>query len=422
LAVASVASLWCGRIADNDARPLPCSVEKSQAMVIDVLLNGTRTPIGKAVFTALLDNSVASTYAAYGKALESSSIDFTDLVFLARKGEIPYVLFFAPLQFVEEQIKAKTDKLLSGLTKDTFSVNSRDRVDLRDIELIVKDLLRKQELLKKNDKTLTPNKIVGLLGKPGRSVEEDAAKLMNALGLSHDLIRSARKKEDALELLIGRLEANQILVSRSVNNFMPQRITGVKFSGMTIKDAKVPYIFLSGGEHGDYQEPAGRMVFTLALMSVLVARKIFAPVAYDGSNAGSDVGREYDIVGAMLMPIQELRGTSFGSLDDVKTAADNFKVTPSAMAVRAMRLGLIMPEHAASHLKELRREYSQRAKTQARQPKAVNAVRKYNGREFSRRMIDVLDAGQMSSKEFCRVVCLRRIKPQDIDDFREAVR
>ncbi|CCQ46367.1 putative uncharacterized protein [Pseudarthrobacter siccitolerans] len=391
-------------------------------MTIDVLLNGTRTPIDEEVFTALLDNSVASTYAAYGKAIASSSIDFTDLVFLARKGEIPYVLFFAPLPVVEAQIKAKSEKLLSGLTKETFSVNSRDRVNLRDVELIVKDLLRKQELLKKNDKTLTPNRIVGLLGKPGRSVEEDAGKLMDALGLSHDSIRSVRKKEDALELLIARLETNQVLVSRSVNNFMPQRITGVKFSGMTVKDAKVPYIFLSGGDHGDYQEPAGRMVFTLALMSVLVARRIFAPVTYDGSSTGSDVGREYDIVGAMLMPKQEFRGASFGSLDDVKAGADVFKVTPSAMAVRAMRLGMITPEVAASHLQELRREYAQRAKTQARQPKAVNAVRKYNGRELSRRMLDVLDAGQISKREFCRVVCLRHIKPHQINDFREALR
>jgi hypothetical protein len=367
-------------------------------MAIDVLLNGSRTPIDEAVFAPLLDNSVASTYAAYGKAIESSSIAFADLVFLARKGEIPYVLFFAPLPVVEAQIKAKTEKLLSGLTKETFSVNSRDRVNLRDIELIVKDLLRKQELLKKNDKTLTPNRIVGLLGKPGGSVEENAGKLMDALGLSHDSIRSVRNKEEALELLIARLEANQVLVSRSVNNFMPQRITGVKFSGMTVKDAKVPYIFLSGGDHGDYQEPAGRMVFTLALMSVLVARKIFAPVTYDGSSAGSDVGREYDIVGAMLMPKQELHGASFGSLGDVRAGADVFKVTPSAMAVRAMRLGMITPEVAASHLQELRREYAQRAKTPARQPKAVNAVRKYNGRELSRRMLDVLDAGQISTR------------------------
>lgn len=115
-------------------------------MAIDVLLNGQRSLIDESVFTALLDNSVASTYAAYRKAVESSSIDFADLICLARKGEILYVLFFALLPVVKAQIKINTDKLLNGLTKETFSLNSRERVNLRDIELIVKDLLRKQAL------------------------------------------------------------------------------------------------------------------------------------------------------------------------------------------------------------------------------------------------------------------------------------
>ncbi|PZO61381.1 MAG: hypothetical protein DI635_14715 [Pseudoxanthomonas suwonensis] len=177
------------------------------------------------MFTPLLNNSVASSYRAYDRALESSSIDFDDLLFLAKRGDIPYVLFFAPLPVVEAQVQMKTDKLLSGLSKTTFSVNSRDRMHLGDVELIVKDLLRKQELLKKNDPTLTPNRIVGLLSRPGKTVEEDASKLMDALGLSHDAIRSTRKKADALELTIDHLEANQVLVSRSVQHFMPQRLT-----------------------------------------------------------------------------------------------------------------------------------------------------------------------------------------------------
>jgi len=390
-------------------------------VAIDVLLNGTRTPIDEAVFVALLENSVASTYVDYSRAIESSSIAFPDLVSLARHGEIPFTLFFAPLPLVEAQIRAKTDKLLSGVSKETFSINSRDRVNLRDIELIVKDLLRKQELLKRHDRSLTKNRIVGLLAKPGSSVAADANKLMSALGLSREALRAARNKPAALALTIDRLEANQVLVSQSVSNYMPQRLTGVKFSGMTIKDAKVPYIFLAGGDPGDYQEPTGRKIFTLALMSVLVARRIFAPVTYDGSSTGTDVGREYDIVGAMLMPADLFRGRQLTALDDVKAAADEFKVTPSALTVRAMRLGLIDRESAASHLEELAREYGSQEKSHARQPKAVNAVRKYNGREFSTRMLETLDRGRLSPKEFCRSVCLNRIKPSQIDDFRRAL-
>lgn len=390
-------------------------------MRIDVLISRTAVPIDRTVFMALLENSVASTYVAYDKALAAGSIAFTDLVDLARKGEIPYALFFAPLPLVQNQISAKTDKLLAGLTKDTFSVNSRDIVNMRDIELIVKDLLRKQEMLKKHDPTLTKNQIIGLLGKPGSSVKADAEKLMRALGLTHDAIRSMKSKDAALAYVVSRLEANQVLVSQSSHTVMPQQLK-VKFSGMAVKDSKVPYIFLAGGDPGDSQEPVGRRIFTLTLLAVLVAHKIFAPVTYDGSSAGQDVGREYDTVGEILMPAAQVRGQSLASLDDVKAVADEFKVTASAMAVRAMRLKLIGSDVAKSYLDQLAREYERRNKSPMRTPLVINAVRKYNGREFSVRMLDALDSRKLSPKDFCRSVCLNRVKPSQIDEFRAALR
>lgn len=391
-------------------------------MTIDVFLNGNNVPIDHAVFTLLLDNSVAGTYVGYEKALRSRSIRFADLVELSRKGDIPYSLFFAPLSLVEAQVATKTKKLLAGVSKDTFSIGSREQVELRDVELIVKDLIRKQELLKKHDDSLVRNTIVGILHKPGVSVESDAARLMTALGLSHGALRACRNMDRALELLIERLEANQILVSRSVQHYMPQRLTHVSFSGMTIRDNKVPFIFLSGGDHGDYQEPVGRTIFTLTLMAVLVARRIFAPVSWDGQSTGTDVGREYDIVGAMLMPAARFREIAPSSMSQIKAAATEFKVTASAATVRAMRLGIISQEAAGSHLEELRIEFGQRPKiTGMSQIKPENAVRKYSGRELSSRMLRVLDAGLVSQGDFCRVICLNKLKPSQITNLREAL-
>jgi len=237
-------------------------------VTIDVRLDGTAVPIDKAVFTTLLDNSVAGTYAGYRNALDRGSITYTELVDLARKGDIPYPLFFAPLALVVAQVDAKTRKLLAGVSKDTFQVGSREKVALRDVELIVRDLIRKQEALKKHDDTLAKNQVVGILRKPGASADEDAARLMSALGLTWEAFRACKSKERALEMFIERLEANQVLVSRSVQNYMPQRLDRVNFSGMAIRDTKTPIIFLAGGDHGDNQEPVGRTVFTLALMRV----------------------------------------------------------------------------------------------------------------------------------------------------------
>jgi hypothetical protein len=294
---------------------------------------------------------------------------------------------------------------------------------LRDVELVLKDLIRKQELLKRHDGTLEKNRIIGLLREVGPSVEDDASRLMSAIGLTHEAMRACRTKERALNLMIERLESNQILVSRSVQHYMPQRLTHVDFSGMTIRDAKVPYIFLAGGDHGDYQEPVGRTIFTLALMAVLVARRIFSPVTWNAESTATDLGGEYDIAGAMLMPASSLRHLSLSSLDDVVSAAGEFKVTPSAAVVRALRLGLISSETASSHLAEFRQEFLKRPERRGMSPiRAENAVRKYAGRELSRRMIEALDSGAIPSKEFYRTVCLNKLRDSQLDDLRRAVR
>lgn len=389
-------------------------------MTIDVLLDGKRAPIEHSVFVDLLGNSVVHDRAPFRHALEAHEIAFADLVDLARNAEIPYPLFFAPNDVVDAQLKAKTDKLLQGIAPDTFTVNSRSTVQLHDVELIVKDLLRKQAFLRQHDATLKRNPILGLLRRPRATVQEDADVLLKALDLDRAEIWGIRNKEAARDLLIRRLEAKQVLVSQSVRGYMPQLLE-VKLSGMTVRDTKVPYIFLAGGDHLDDQEPVGRQIFTLTLMAVLIARGIFQPVTYDANSTAPDPGREYDIVGEILIPAAETRQMDLSTLDGIRAAADQFKVTPSAMAVRAMRLKILEPETVSGFLEDLAVEFRSRTKNQPRQPKPVNAIRKYSGRELSLRMLAALDAQKVSPGEFCRVVCLNKIRPAQIIELKAAL-
>ncbi|NQX03842.1 hypothetical protein HQQ82_03410 [Rathayibacter sp. VKM Ac-2856] len=360
--------------------------------------------------------------APYHRALEQGEIKYQELVALSRKAEIPHPLFFAPLSFVKAQVESKTKKLLQGVAPDTFTVNSRTTVRLRDVELIIKDLLRKQSLAKRYDSLLIRNEIVGLLRRPGSTPRDDADKLIAALELDLDTIRRARTKEVALEMLIEQIEAKQVLVARSVRGFMPQILDGLHFSGMTVRDSKIPYIFLTGGDHGDFQEQPGRQIFTLMLMTVLVARGVFAPVTYDANSTALNVGREYDIVGEVLMPASGVQDTKFEDIDAVKAAADVFKVTPSAMVVRGMRLGKLSAEAASTHLSHLEDEFRSRPKPGPRnQPKAVNAIRKYNGRALTTRMLRAVEEQGLAEREFCRIVCLNRISPAELSELKAAL-
>lgn len=388
---------------------------------IDVMLDGKSWQVSRAVFEKLFANSVVHARAPYRRALETSQISYADLVDLARKAEIPHPLFFAPLEFVEAQIYAKTARLLQGVRADTFTINTRAVIEIRDIELIVKDLLRKQQLVRDADSTLQKNRIVKLLRNSRLNLKEEASALVDALGLDLVAFRNTSNKSDALEFLIEVLEGNQIFVARSVRGYMPQLIN-VKFSGMSVRDTKVPYIFLTGGDHGDFQEPIGRQVFTLMLMTVLLARGIFAPVSFDASTLAPHPGRDYDVVGEILMPVRDVGGLRLDGLKAVKDAANTFKITPSALVVRALRLGFMDRDTALDYLEQLRVEFQSQGKPKSRQPKPVNAVKKYGSRALVSRMLRAVDRGSLSVGEFCRVVCLNKIHPSDIPELRAAVR
>ncbi len=431
-AAPATACNWCDRGTDHRrVATLECTpVFHSElhqstsggAMAVRVVIQGEHVSIERDVFVLLFDNSIAHARAPYRHALDRGEISYADLTTLARAARIPVALFFAPKSVVEVQVDLKTRKLLAGLTKKSFSLNVRDAVPLRDVELILEDLIRKQELLKRHDSTLALNRIVGALSKRGDSAEADAATLSEMLGITQETIRAAPKKDTAVDRLIRRLEANQVLVSQSQNTFMPQRLHGVHFSGMTVKDPKVPYIFLPSGDEGESVSPAGRRTFTLMLLTVLVARGIFAPVNYSSTATPTTGKYEYDVTAEILMPNKEFKLARTRNRADFEALADEYKVTPSAAIVRALRLDKIDESSAGLLLAELRSEFRKLPKQPRNPSKPVNGVRRYNGRELSWRMLRALDEGKITQGDFFREVCLNNIVPAELDEFRRSLR
>jgi hypothetical protein len=179
--------------------------------------------IDRRVYIDLFENSVVSGRVPYRRSVERGWISYDDLIQLARIADVPHPLFFAPYDVVRAQIDMKTAKLLQGVGKETFSLNSRDSVKVSDVELIIKDLTRKQMLLRNNDDSLQDNPIVGLLRRSRGTAEDAAAELLDALELGPTTIREAGTKMLALDVLTRHLEAKQVLVSRSVRGFRARR-------------------------------------------------------------------------------------------------------------------------------------------------------------------------------------------------------
>jgi len=390
-------------------------------MPIKIRLDRGAVEVETSVFRALFDESVVSRDKKYIEAVDREGIGFTAFVGLARKADIPYSLFFAPEEFVRAQSRRKAQALLAGVSKTTFSINSRSRVELRDVELIVKDLLRKQELVKRLDSSLRPNSFVGCLRRSRGTITEDAARLRTELVIP-DRPWSAKTKEKAFDYLVERLEERQVLVSQSERGYMPQTLPkGVKFSGLCVKDKKVPYIFLTSGDFEDNPEPAGRRIFTLTLLAVLIAHGKFFVVTYQTVSPEPAGQREYELTEEVLMPAATFRDEDPANLEGIIAGADRYTVTPSAFVMRARRLGMLSPEDAAERLDALQDEFARRPKTRPRHPAPQTAIRKYNGAEFTRRMFDQLDRGRLSPGDFRRVVCLNKLPPDRFGDLRRTL-
>lgn len=80
-----------------------------------VMIAGEQVPIDRSVFVDLLENSVVNGRAPYITALEKSKIQYSDLLDLARKAEVPHPLFFATPAVVKAQLRSKSEKLLQEL-------------------------------------------------------------------------------------------------------------------------------------------------------------------------------------------------------------------------------------------------------------------------------------------------------------------
>lgn len=388
-------------------------------MTIVVSLGRESTTIEREVFAALFEESVLSDAAGYRNAMRDGRITFSSLVEIARKADIPYSLFFAPLAHVEQQLKRKTDILIGGVGKDAFSMNSRGSVRLADVELVIKDILRKQTLLKEKEGPAAPNPIVEMIKKSERPIAQDALAIRTALGIDLSRLRAARTKTAAFELLVDMIEAHNIFVSQSAKNYMPQQIPKrARFSGMSVKDKRMPFIFLNNRDEEESYEPVGRRILTLVLLVVCIARGEFRAVTYNDMTGDLIASTEYELAEEVLMPAAEFAGISVESLAQVKEQAATFQVTPSAIIMRARRLALITQDDAKAYLAELKREYANASKTPMRQPKPETALRKYNGAEFSRRLLAQMDRGRLPQSEVVRVLFLNRLTAAKINDYR----
>ena len=123
------------------------------------------------------------------------------------------------------------------------------------------------------------------------------------------------------------------------------------------------------------------------------------------------------------MPEADFRRVDLSDLDAIREASNVFKVTPSAVVMRAQRLKLLTHDEAETHLADLKDAFDKIEKTPRNRMLPMNALRKFNGQECSRRMLALYDSGTIRTNDFCRVMFSNAYRSdRAINDYRAGLR
>lgn len=377
--------------------------------------------VDKASFTKLLDFPAIKDRAPYRKGVTSGSIKFDDLKLLAIEAQVPYPLIFASTDVVTAQIQRQEKELSEKLPcKQEVRMSSRGRMRGDDVLLIVKDISRKQEILKKRLLPESPdNEYIGSLikkYKKGASPTELAEHVREKFEISLSEFRGLSKKK-SLDYLISKLESKNVFVSRSSYNYMPQNIDpGIRMSGMCIKDKKFPFIFLNTRD-GDKEplifETDGRQVFTLCLMLVSIGMNKFL-LSSNREDAMSDTDKSiFNIAGEVLLPLHDINNIRIASLDELEASSRVFSVTPSMLLMRLRECGLISEDVAKNYFVSLRDKLSGKVQ-RPRQPTPERGYAKYNGGKFSKEVLSAYSRKRISHEDACMSLFKRRRMPAGV--------
>lgn len=382
--------------------------------------------VDKRNFVDLLDFPPVMDLNIYQEAIIDSKITLSNLKILAEKSCVPYPLFFAPRNVVLEQINNKNISIDNKIpSKKHLALASRGELKPQDIELIVRDLSRKQEFLKRRVlQNEIDNNLIGLVAKKmAQGVKHDiiANEIRSAVGIDLEQLRKQRK-DQVLDYLCKQMESRNVLVSFSSYNYMPQAVgKNLGFSGICIKDKKFPYIFINrrdGDENPKILETDGRQIFTLVCMLVCMSMNKFALNMNEQGQKDGSSNTVFSIAGEILIPKIDLDDVKVSSVEDLKKNAGIFKVTPSMFLMRLIEINSVSRRHAKILFNALKQEIKDIKVNRRNRPNPTTAYGKYNGERLSKEVVRAHMSNRISASELRNVLFRRgRSNMQLVSDY-----
>lgn len=390
-----------------------CKVFAQAIYYVLMVINVTKNKVilfnlDKAVFELLFDHTIVRRKTKYLTAIDAKSINFEDFIKLSQTGEVPYPLFFLEITEVKKIIAAYEKAIYFGVSKNQMSIASRGEIKLADISLVLKDITRKQNFLKKYiDHN---NTIPGTFKRNKKTVEQHAANMRELLGYNLDAVEVINK-EKSFDLFSSGLAKHNVFISLYAHNFTPQTINkDLQFSGIAVYDRKCPFLFIKAGDNNSKIELWGRRLFTAALLLSCLCSSDCGPLTMDGKSGDLVNDKHYIFAEEFLMPSALLSKEGVASLQDIKDISDKYSVSTSAIVMRLYRLGTLSKEVKDSYLVNLNAEWDKITSDSrgGRQLAPAKAINRYNNPTVVKIIVEKYHLGIINEASAKNLLCYKK--------------
>lgn len=383
---------------------------------INVIKNRNKLfDIDRDVFETLFDHTIARRKVKFVRALKIGTIEYDDFIKLCRLAEVPYPLFFLSIEEVRKVILEYEKKVYFGVSKDQMSIATRGELKLGDIALVLKDITRKQNFIKKYIEN--ENELPGLFKRHKGTVVERAEMLREMMGYDIDIV-AGLNKEKSYNVLNEGLAVKNVFLSLYAHNYTPQTIEqSLQFSGIAINDRKCPFLFIKAGDNNSKIELWGRRLFTAALLLSCLCSGDCGPVTMD-SKSGELVGDEHFLFAEeFLMPETRFGHEPINSINDVNIVASKYSVSDSAVVMRAFRLGLIDEHEKDAYLLTLRSQWDAlTSKKGGGRPLALEkAINRYNNPAVVKLVVEQYRSKSLTANDAKNLLCYKKGDSFNID-------
>ncbi len=364
--------------------------------------------INREVFALLFDNTIVRRRKKFLDSLCSGFIQYDDFIRLTRIGEVPYPLFFLAEDFVKKIIRDYQKAVFFGVSKEQLSISSRGDIVLADISLILKDITRKQNFLKKYICDI--NDISGRYKRTKLDLFERAKEMRDTIGYDPVTIFELNK-EKTFGVLDKGLADHNVFVSLYAHHFTPQEIDkSLQFSGIAINDKKCPFLFIKAGDNDSRVELWGRRLFTAALLLSCLCHGDCRPVTMDGGCRELVEDQHYLFAEEFLMPEDIFSKESCSSLTQAKLLADKYSVSPTAVVMRLFRLKIIGDIAKNEYLDALSSEWLRltRKKGGGTPLGLEKGINRYNNQAVVGKIVSKYNSKDISLREARNLLCYKK--------------